>query len=171
MVRMQLDTCAFIESGATSGVMVEQLVQKDLPAIKSLYQHAERFCVDGYQLLSGNYYGVRSGQDIISSAAVHCMSKEQGVAVVGNVVTHPSHRRGGLAAECLATTLDSLLPAIDTIVLTVEEENQSARALYEKMGFVEHSRFVEGRGRLFRPTGKIGPPSRLKHGAAAVAVT
>jgi predicted GNAT family acetyltransferase len=55
----------------------------------------------------------------------------------------PEHRRQGLAAACTSTLCSLLLGEVNLVALSVREENQPARALYRKLGFVEHNVYFE----------------------------
>jgi len=164
MIRMLLDANRF---RTADDARVVQLGPDDAAQITELFRHARRFSLDRFQLAQGHYYGVRDGGAIVSLAAAHFVSKKHRVAVVGNVVTHPDHRRCGLARACLGAVVQRLLPDVSTIVLTVDAASLGARALYRQVGFVEHSAFVEADGKLFSAHGKARP-SVVRNRLAAV---
>lgn len=58
-----------------------------------------------------------------------------------NVAVHPSHRRCGIA-EALVSALSAALKELGSVSLTLEvrASNEPAKALYEKLGFVQVGR-------------------------------
>ena len=58
-----------------------------------------------------------------------------------NVAVHPDHRRKGIA-EALVLALCADLKARDNVCLTLEvrASNEPAKALYEKLGFIQVGR-------------------------------
>lgn len=87
---------------------------------------------------TGLYGGIRVGADgeLAAVAGVHVISEPRGVAAIGNVLTHPDHRRQGLARALVATVAHRLLAAVPTVGLNVGTANTGARALYDILGFV-----------------------------------
>jgi predicted GNAT family acetyltransferase len=85
--------------------------------------------------------------ELVAVAGTHLISPTYGVAAVGNVFTHPAHRRRGYATACTSAVVEELLAkGIGTIVLNVDERNVQAMRIYQKLGFREHCRFVEAIG-------------------------
>jgi len=72
---------------------------------------------------------------LISIAGTHVVSASEGVAVVGNVFTHPMYRGRGLAAVATSATTSALLERCPLVVLTVEKENDPAVRVYQRLGF------------------------------------
>ncbi len=70
------------------------------------------------------------------SPASTCCPSGYGVAAVGNVLTHPTHRRQGLARALMATLARRLLDTVPVVGLNVGTANTGARALYDGLGFV-----------------------------------
>jgi GNAT superfamily N-acetyltransferase len=88
-------------------------------------------------LASGWYTGIEDDHGGLAAVAgVHVISERHGVAALGNVLTHPTHRRRGLARALVATLSRKLLEAVPTVGLNVGTANPGARALYEDLGFV-----------------------------------
>jgi GNAT superfamily N-acetyltransferase len=86
---------------------------------------------------TGLYAGIADGDDGLAAVAgVHVISERHGVAAIGNVLTHPRHRRRGLARALVATVSRRLLDVVPTVGLNVGTANTGARALYEDLGFV-----------------------------------
>jgi GNAT superfamily N-acetyltransferase len=89
-------------------------------------------------LLDTGWYAGIADEDggLAAVAGVHVISERHGVAAIGNVLTHPGHRRRGLARSLVATVGRRLLDTVPTVGLNVGTENTGARALYEDLGFV-----------------------------------
>lgn len=86
-------------------------------------------------LEEGVYYGIEVDGRIVSVAGTHVVSRAEGVAVVGNVFTHPRYRGGGLATEVTSAVTQEVLDYCDLVVLTVEEQNSPALNIYLKLGY------------------------------------
>jgi predicted GNAT family acetyltransferase len=98
-----------------------------------------------FQLAMGYFYGIECDGQLVSVAGVHIASKKYRVGAVGNVCTLPAYRGRGFGAACTSSVVQALLTdGIDTIFLNVEQTNQSAIHIYEKLGFVKHCEFIEG---------------------------
>jgi predicted GNAT family acetyltransferase len=79
----------------------------------------------------------------VAAAGVHLADPRCGVAAIGNVATHPEHRRQGLARRVLATLCHRLLGDVDVVGLNVRRDNHAARALYEALGFITLTGYEE----------------------------
>jgi GNAT superfamily N-acetyltransferase len=86
-------------------------------------------------LATGKFYGIKSGEHILSIAGVHVYSPTYRLAVIGNVATRPSMRRRGLATQCMVTLLAALEPDVDFIGLSMRADNTAAIAFYRRLGF------------------------------------
>jgi hypothetical protein len=83
----------------------------------------------------GVYFGVFIDGLLVSIAGTHVVSYSEGVAVVGNVFTHPMYRGGGLSKIATGATTGALLERCPLVVLTVEAENEPAVAVYKYLGY------------------------------------
>jgi ribosomal protein S18 acetylase RimI-like enzyme len=92
---------------------------------------------------TGFYGGIRVNSDLAAVAGVHVISEPRGVAAIGNVLTHPDHRRHGLARALVATLAHRLLATVPVVGLNVGTANRGARALYEALGFVPVAHYEE----------------------------
>ncbi len=81
------------------------------------------------------YYGVFTGDELVSIAGTHVVSAAERTAVVGNVFTHPRRRGIGLATMATSAVTEHLLGFCDLIALTVEVTNTPAVRIYEKLGY------------------------------------
>jgi ribosomal protein S18 acetylase RimI-like enzyme len=82
----------------------------------------------------GPFYGIKAEEgSIVSVAGVHYVTPHG--AEIGNVATHPSHRRKGYAEACIKAVSEDVLRESDRVLLHYFADNQAARKLYENMGF------------------------------------
>lgn len=152
MVRMALTASAFIPapaqvSGDEAHGPVERLGHRDTGEIMQLFTHYPDSFFEPHQLSSGHYFGIRpaGGGALIAVAGVHVVSRHEGIAAIGNIVTHPDHRGRGLSTRVTSHLVSSLVAdGIELLALNVERKNQSALKVYEKLGFREHCTYLEG---------------------------
>ena len=83
----------------------------------------------------GIYYGVRIDGRLVAIAGTHVVSESEGVAVVGNVFTHPQYRNRGYSAIATSATTEELLKRCPLVVLTVEIANDPAVRVYRRLGY------------------------------------
>jgi ribosomal protein S18 acetylase RimI-like enzyme len=140
VIRMALDINAF---RPVSG-KVRRLSPAFTRQLERLYSMGEGDAFSAYQVAQGVFYGVTDKDRLVATAGTHILSETYGVAAVGNVFTHPEHRRQGLGTLCTNAVVQELLARrIRTIVLNVYEGNETALRLYQRMGFREHCRYIE----------------------------
>jgi len=92
---------------------------------------------------SGHYVGIAAGGELVAAGGIHLIDRRHGVTALGNVFTHPRHRRRGLARRVMSTLCHRLLAEVDVIGLNVRRDNTAARALYHDLGFVPVVRYEE----------------------------
>lgn len=90
---------------------------------------------DPEMLETDRYFGIREGEDLVSVAGVHVYSEKYRVAALGNIATHPDHRKKGFGAQVTAALCRSLLDNVDHIGLNVRFDNRAAISCYGKLGF------------------------------------
>jgi GNAT superfamily N-acetyltransferase len=113
-----------------------RLTGRDIAAVNRLY--ATEGGSSTYQarhIEEGVYFGVFIDDFLISIAGTHVVSPSEGVAVVGNVFTHPMYRGQGLATIATSATTTALLERCPLVVLTVESENEPAVRAYRRLGY------------------------------------
>jgi ribosomal protein S18 acetylase RimI-like enzyme len=86
-------------------------------------------------LEEGVYYGVRVDGRLVAVAGTHVVSEAEGVAVVGNVFTHPRYRGQGHSRIATSATTRELLQRCPLVVLTVETVNEPALRVYRRLGY------------------------------------
>ncbi len=90
---------------------------------------------DPRMLETGQFVGLREGDQLISIAGIHVYSETYRVAALGNITTHPDYRGRGLARVVTACLCQKLLEAVDHIGLNVKADNTAAIRLYQTLGF------------------------------------
>lgn len=79
--------------------------------------------------------GIRTQDALLAYVAFSLIAGEMEIM---NIATHPSHRRKGLAALLLASTLEiSRKKSAQQAFLEVRRSNQGAIDLYQKFGFIQ----------------------------------
>lgn len=127
------------------GAEVVPLGHRDTGDIMSLSHHYPDSFFEPSQLSTGYYVGVRLEGELVAMAGVHLVSRADRLAVLGNIVTHPEHRARGLSTACTAYLCQRLADdGIAALALNVERRNRWAVRVYEKLGFREHTTYVEG---------------------------
>ncbi len=90
------------------------------------------------------YFGAYEGGHLIAVAGTHVSAPADGIAVVGNVFTHPAHRGTGLGTLVTSAVTAELLRSCREVVLSVDPRNVAAVRAYQRCGFREVGRLVEG---------------------------
>ncbi len=107
---------------------------KHVEQLKELYRLSGTPAWTPNAMNLGPFYGIMEDDGTISAVAgVHYVTSYG--TEIGNVATHPDHKRKGYAAACIKSVVDEVLKTSDLVVLHYFEENTPAQRLYEKMGF------------------------------------
>lgn len=130
----------------TTQYRLERLGATDLVQISYLYSLVPAMAWTPKTLTYGPCYGIFYGDTLVSIAGVHFATKW--AAEIGNIVTHPKHRRLNLAYACTKAVADDLRGTTENIFLCVMSDNEPAIRLYEKMGFVTHQELYLTRFRI-----------------------
>ena len=150
MVRMWVDRGTF--QPMTS--RVDRLLPVDVSDLNRLYQLGFAAWLPPSAIAEGVYYGIRVNGRLVAAAGTHVISREAGLAVVGNVLTHADHRGRGYAKATTSAVTAELLRYCDQVALNVRADNPPAIAAYRRLGYQEHCRFEE---RLVRRTSPAWP--------------
>ena len=95
----------------------------------------------------GCYFGGVEEGRLVAVAGTHSVSPNSGIAVVGNVFTHPRHRGQGHATLATSATTAELLLSCADVVLSVDPQNTPAITAYEALGYVRTGEIVEAAAR------------------------
>ncbi len=90
------------------------------------------------------YYGAYEGDRLVAVAGTHVVSRADGIAVAGNVFTHPWHRARGLGTLVTGAVTQHLLSTCREVVLSVDPGNLAAVRAYSRLGYREVGRLIEG---------------------------
>lgn len=168
MIRMWVDRGTFQPTMAR----VERLLPVEVHELNRLYQLGFGAWLPSSAVAEGVYYGIRINGRLIAAAGTHVVSREAGLAVVGNVLTHVEHRGRGHAKAVTSAVTAELLRYCDQVVLNVRADNPPAIAAYRHLGYQEHCRFEERLARRTTPPWPdiTAPFRRLFAGRRAAAV-
>ena len=81
---------------------------------------------------------------LVAIAGTHVVSSSSAIAVVGNVYTHPAHRGQHLAQATTRAVTAQLLRFCRDVVLSVDPDNAAAVRAYQRLGYREVARLIEG---------------------------
>lgn len=132
---------------APPSALVQRLSSGDVPALERLYadgaisgEAPDFFMAEA--VADGSFHGVFEGEALTAAAGTHVISREEGVATVGNVYTRRDRRGRGLSRQVTTAVLRDLA-SVETVGLNVRADNVSAIHLYESLGFSRHCEFHE----------------------------
>jgi ribosomal protein S18 acetylase RimI-like enzyme len=145
MVRMALrsDDVAALPSEEDTAEVV-QLGHRDTGALLRLYRFYPDHFFEPFQLDTGLYFGIRREGELVSVAGVHAVSERDGVAALGNIVTHPAHRGQGLSVKTTGCLLRRVFERVGLATLNVRRDNDAAIKTFERLGLRSHRTFFEG---------------------------
>ncbi len=129
-----------------SSPLVRRLRGEDLPAMGALADVGGLMAWRPEVLGHGPAFGAFEGERLVAMAATHFATPQ--VIEIGNIVTHPDHRRRGLAMACTSALAEACFGLAPRVYLMVMAENEGAFAAYRKLGFWPAERFVFARFRL-----------------------
>ena len=164
MVRMAVDRASF----RPAAVAPTRLVAADVGELNKLYDLGLTSWLPSESVANGVYYGIRVGGHLVAAAGTHVVSREMGLAAVGNVLTQRDFRGRGYAKSVTGAVTAELLRFCEQVVLNVRSDNPPALAAYSALGYREYTRFeerlVHRRGTLWdsiiEPFRRFIPPSR-----------
>ncbi|MBF6601131.1 MAG: GNAT family N-acetyltransferase [Dehalococcoidia bacterium] len=141
MIRMQVTRDSFRGVDAP----VERLSGRAVREINQLYRtDGVPSFYSGRQIDDAVYYGAVRDGELVSIAGTHVISQMSGIAVIGNVYTHPRYRGLHLAEATTSAVTNLLLRTCREVVLSVDPTNTPAVRAYERLGYAEVARLIEG---------------------------
>jgi ribosomal protein S18 acetylase RimI-like enzyme len=139
MLRMVVDRDSFAPFAGPA----ERLSAVDTDDLNRLYQLGYRAGFPPAVLDDGVYYGVRVRGRLVSAAGTHAINVREGIAVVGNVMTHVDFRGHDFAKMVTSAVTAELLERVPDIALNVHADNGPAIAAYARLGYGTHCQLVE----------------------------
>ncbi len=92
------------------------------------------------------YYGMFDGSRLVSVAGTHIVAPNQGIAIVGTVLTDAAYRGLGLATRVTSAVTRELLDrGCAEVALTVDPGNTPALQAYRRLGYRPGAPVVEAR--------------------------
>ncbi|MEP6872530.1 MAG: GNAT family N-acetyltransferase [Anaerolineaceae bacterium] len=151
MIRMAVRADTFVPEKQLSAIALNGL---DIRRVNSLYgsEGGPSYYIPEH-IESGVYRGIVAEGRLVAVAGTHVVSRQEGVAVVGNVFTHPAYRGRGYATAATSAVTESLLNYCEHVVLTVDPTNSPAVASYAKLGYREVCQLVEASAARKDPSG------------------
>jgi predicted GNAT family acetyltransferase len=125
----------------------ERLTRSDIDDLNRLYQLGFRAGFAQAILEDAVYYGIRIRGRLVSAAGTHVINRREGIAVVGNVMTHADFRGHDFAKMVTGAVTAELLEQMPDVALNVHADNAPAIAAYARLGYREHCRLSERLGR------------------------
>ena len=124
----------------------ERLVPADIDELNRLYQLGFRGGFPASILEDGVYYGVRVRGHLVAAAGTHVISHREGIAVVGNVLTHVDYRGHDFAKMVTSAVTGELLQRVRDVTLNVHADNDPAVAAYRRLGYRDTDLLTERLG-------------------------
>lgn len=123
---------------------VTRLRPEHLEEVIELYGEASRSYFTRERLAREIYCAIYIDGRIVSAAGTHVRSAEASIAAVGNVLTRMPYRGRGMATTVTSAVTEAALREHRDVVLNVRDGNAAAIAVYERLGYRLHARFIEG---------------------------
>jgi RimJ/RimL family protein N-acetyltransferase len=124
-----------------------RLTADDVAALRRLYADGETageapdFFYDS-MVTDGVFVGVFEDRELVAVAGTHLVSRDEGVAAIGNVYTRRDRRSRGYSRLAMSAVLNEIRD-LRTIGLNVRAGNAAAIRVYASLGFVTHCDFRE----------------------------
>lgn len=139
MLRMVVDRTTFQPFAGPA----ERLTGMDIDDLNRLYQLGFRAGFPASVLDEGIYFGVRVRGRLVSAAGTHAINLREGIAVVGNVMTHADFRGHDFAKMVTSAVTAELLQRLPDVALNVHADNDPAVAAYSRLGYRTHCQLIE----------------------------
>jgi len=146
LLRMAVSAGAFRPTPPSApGAAVRRLTVGDLAAMRELYALYPEGHFRAEEVGHAVFFGVWEGDRLLSAGGTHAVAPEYGVAVLGNIFTHPEARgRGHAHTIAGALVADLFARGCRDVTLNVTAENAQAIRVYEALGFRTHARYLTG---------------------------
>jgi ribosomal protein S18 acetylase RimI-like enzyme len=139
MLRMVVDRESFTPFAGPA----DRLTALDVEDLNKLYQLGFRAGFPASVVEEGVYYGVRVRGRLVSAAGTHAINPREGIAVVGNVMTHADFRGHDFAKMVTSAVTADLLDRVTDVALNVHADNVPAVAAYDRLGYRVHCQLIE----------------------------
>ncbi len=139
MLRMVVDRDSFRPFAGPA----ERLTTLDIDDLNRLYQLGFRAGFPASVVEEGVYFGVRVRGRLVSAAGTHAINPREGIAVVGNVMTHTDFRGHDFAKMVTSAVTSELLDRVSDVALNVHADNEPAVAAYTRLGYRTHCELIE----------------------------
>jgi ribosomal protein S18 acetylase RimI-like enzyme len=143
LLRMAVDEATFRPFAGPA----DRLTGEDIEDLNRLYQMGFRGGFPASVLDDGVYYGMRVRGRLVSAAGTHVINQREGIAVVGNVMTHIDYRGHDFAKMVTSAVTGELLQRVRDVVLNVHADNDPAVAAYHRLGYRDTELLTERLGR------------------------
>jgi ribosomal protein S18 acetylase RimI-like enzyme len=143
LLRMAVDAQSFVPTAGAA----QRLTADDIDDLNRLYQLGFRAGFAQAILDDAVYYGIRIRGRLVSAAGTHVINRGEGIAVVGNVMTHADYRGHGFARMVTGAVTADLLDQVPDVALNVHADNAPAIAAYSRLGYREYCQLTERLGR------------------------
>jgi ribosomal protein S18 acetylase RimI-like enzyme len=148
LLRMRLTAQTFQRPARPALPEAERLTKSDLLPLLALYDLFPTGHFRPDLLDEGVFYGVREGRQMVAAGGTHVVALPYGLAVLGNIFTHPDRRGSGCAqAVTAALAADLLAQGCQDVILNVDADNPPALRVYTKLGFQPHCHIWSGTAR------------------------
>ena len=91
----------------------------------------------------GCYWGLIDEERLVAIAGTHAIGRTHGIAILGNVFTHPRFRGRGHATTVTSAVTEALLEQVEDVVLSVDPDNAPAVRAYHNLGYAHVGEIIE----------------------------
>jgi ribosomal protein S18 acetylase RimI-like enzyme len=119
---------------------VRRLRPDDLPAMAALAALGGLAAWRDAIIEHGPAFGAFVDDQLVAMATTHFATPD--VIEIGNIVTHPNHRRRGFASACTSALAQACFGLAPRVYLMVLADNEPAFNAYRALGFWPAERFV-----------------------------
>ena len=149
MLRMVVTRDSFqaapaLEAEATGEIVVRRLAEADIGRVNRLYRsEGSHMEYRAHHLRGAVYFGLFEDGRLASVAGTHSVARESGIALVGNVFTHPLYRDRRYGLRVTGAVTQALLETCPEVALTVHPENAPAVRAYARLGYQQDCEMIE----------------------------